>query len=373
LKDSPDLECLKVIAKETLIDSGRYLFEDIKKRTINELISLIEKELSQRNKHLAAPTIFIKWQAGAIAQAVFELAESLETVGAKESTLNQIDVLRRAIVYILNKLTVCEAMDEQSGESPAMRKLSVVESKLQDLLKTILERIVSYYRVSPRKSLPAETAVDLRRLTESLQHFAGEFKEHIPFEMITDEIRSLADDLRNVKYVDEWIKGRAANISIMLSAIYDELHERSWSKAILTNDEEKTKSYVLQTMEILRDIAPRSLCKLDSEKLHYFADKLAECPDVAQFLDFWRVLKQVKGLTAADGSIDDLPAETEQKATSTTFQKIWTRIKRIPRWICGLIIAVVVAVIAAIVVDIFTDFGWIKGIKGFIYRIVSSN
>jgi len=84
-------------SKRRLVDSNRYLFEDIKKLNINELISLMEKELSQKNKHLAEPTVFIQWQVWVIAQAVFELAESLETVGSKDSTLDKIEILRQMI------------------------------------------------------------------------------------------------------------------------------------------------------------------------------------------------------------------------------------------------------------------------------------
>ncbi len=309
---------------------------------------MAKKNNKPENKQHVAPTVFIQWQAGLIAQAVFELAASLETVGAKESTLDQIDVIRRAIVYILNKLTFCETAEKQPWESPAIRKLSVAESKLRDLLKTILERIVCYYRESHRKPLLAETAVDLRRLAESLKHFAGEFKEHIPFETITDEIRGLADDLRNTKDIDEWIKGRAANISIILSAIYSDValdievcgpgHKRSRQKAMLTDDEEKTKHYLSQTMEILRDIAPRRFSKPDSDKLRYFADKLDECPDVSQFLNFWRALKQMKGLATTDDSMSDLapkkPAEIEQKdegskimITAKTSKENWEAIR----------------------------------------------
>ena len=49
---------------------------------------------------------------------------------------------------------------------------------------------------------------------------------------------------------------------------------------------------------------------------------------------------------------------------------IWTLVKRIPRWIFGLVVAVFVAVIVAIVVEIFTDFGWLERITDFIYRIL---
>ena len=77
---------------------------------------------------------------------------------------------------------------------------------------------------------------------------------------------------------------------------------------------------------------------------------------------------------ALDHVQDDLvekPAETQQKALSLR-QRTWTCIKRIPRWICGLIITVILAVIAEIVVNIFTDFGLIKIIKSFVYRIFTN-
>jgi hypothetical protein len=64
------------------------------------------------------------------------------------------------------------------------------------------------------------------------------------------------------------------------------------------------------------------------------------------------------------------PEETEQKATLSKGRRIWIGVKRIPRWICGIIVSVIVAVIAAIVVDIFSDFGWIGRIKEFIYGLL---
>jgi len=60
---------------------------------------------------------------------------------------------------------------------------------------------------------------------------------------------------------------------------------------------------------------------------------------------------------------NELATETGQKATASVGRSIWTCIKKTPRWICGLIVAVVVAVIAAIIVDILADFGWLERIK----------
>ncbi|MHC4463653.1 MAG: hypothetical protein ACYS30_19815 [Planctomycetota bacterium] len=64
------------------------------------------------------------------------------------------------------------------------------------------------------------------------------------------------------------------------------------------------------------------------------------------------------------------PAETERNTTPTICWRLWSCVKRIPRWICGLVIAVFFAVIAAIVVEIFADFGWLERITNFIYKIL---
>jgi hypothetical protein len=75
----------------------------------------------------------------------------------------------------------------------------------------------------------------------------------------------------------------------------------------------------------------------------------------------------VKYLCQNDRQIQEItktePAEAEQKATLGKWRSIWTHVKKIPRWICGLIVAVVVAIIAAIIVDILADFGWLERIK----------
>jgi hypothetical protein len=76
------------------------------------------------------------------------------------------------------------------------------------------------------------------------------------------------------------------------------------------------------------------------------------------------------GLIDNNGSPVKQLRETEQTATVGKRQRLWTCVKKIPRWVCGLIVALLVAIIAAIVVEIFSDFGWLERIKKFIYRML---
>jgi len=84
-------------------------------------------------------------------------------------------------------------------------------------------------------------------------------------------------------------------------------------------------------------------------------DKI-ETGDISQWREFRTIFHNVIQLCRAEC----------QKPS--VCQRIWNRAKRIPRWICGLVVAVFVAVIAAIVVDIFADFGWLERIKAFFTR-----
>jgi hypothetical protein len=242
-------------------------------------------------------TIFVQWQAGVIGGNILELAEVLESVGPKPSTIDRIDKLRNALVYTQKELCFCETENELSGAEPVMRKLSQGEAELRDLLSTIIEQIVAYYKCSPRKPVPAETAGQLRKIAKRLYHFAGEYKNHVPYETLSDEIRGLADDLRHMRSIDSWTVMRASGISLMLGGIYYDVtmytgpQGRPILKATLTADEEKTKSYLSQTMAVLGDITRTRRSEQDPKDLQYLADRLDECPTVTQFRDYCRLLQ----------------------------------------------------------------------------------
>ena len=77
-----------------------------------------------------------------------------------------------------------------------------------------------------------------------------------------------------------------------------------------------------------------------------------------------------KYVSETDERISEAKRQKEKKQKNLTLrQSTWIWIKRIPRWIFGLIVAVFVAVIAGIIVDIFADLGLLDIIKSVIYRI----
>jgi len=209
-----------------------------------------------------------------------------------------------------------------------MRELSDSESELLDLLKTILEQIKPYYPSSKTKTIPSETACKIRKLAEKLRNYAGDFKEHVSLEILTDEMRTLADDLANMDYADTFICGRAVHLSAICITLWSDLVDeteyipkhkpatRTLGKRILTDDESKAASYFQQAHDILQNIASkRSWSANCPDRLRYYADQLDRCPSVRQYRDFLNVLKPVNDKPATDLPAKK-PAETERKAKS---------------------------------------------------------
>lgn len=66
----------------------------------------------------------------------------------------------------------------------------------------------------------------------------------------------------------------------------------------------------------------------------------------------------------AKENIESKPAEPEQNAAVAILRKIWTCLKRIPRWIY------VIVLFLAALLTIFYCLGWIEPIKAFINRVL---
>lgn len=288
---------------------------------------LKSKPKAAQKKHPAEPaqSAFNIWRACAIAQAIFELAESLETVGAKDSTLDKIDILRQAISEVYDE----PAADGQFGARLVKRKLSVCESEMRDIFQAILEQIVSYCPSSEVNPMP-EMIHKLKELSERLRPYAGEFKKYMSMEKLTDEMRAMADDLKHTDqdgYPIQWIFERAVMIKSMLLEIYcDVVYDTEtgqrrirpeligdWSEIsaeeklkklvelrseIFIDGEAETESYAFQAMLILDRVDPRKTWfEKDPDDLRYFADQLDKCPPVMQYRKFWNMLKSAKGET----------------------------------------------------------------------------
>ncbi len=256
------------------------------KRNQSKLEAALQKP--QRPDKSETYTTFALWQSAAIAQGALELVDLIETVGNKQSTLNKIDALRRAIVYTDANQIYPKLQDDQAN-------LKLIEFK--DLLLAVLEEILPYYKSLNKKPVPVETVENLKRLAGQLQQYAVEYKEHIPLETVTDEMRSLADEILNYNYPDICLTGKASGISFILGAIVCDLYE---SKK-LTEDEMQAKSYLSQSKNLLNEFpAKRSWPKnakeqqqfknKTSEDIKYFADQLDKNPVIKQYQDFSYIL-----------------------------------------------------------------------------------
>ncbi|MBN2180375.1 MAG: hypothetical protein JW715_00565 [Sedimentisphaerales bacterium] len=246
-----------------------------KKRT-----SKPQAQQESTSKKPATYKTFTLWQAAAIANAVSELANWIETVGDKKSTLNKIDALRKAIVY-----TDANQISPKFQDGQANLELT----DFNDLLLKILDEILPYYKSVNKKPVPAETVENLKRLAEKLRQYAGEFNEYVPLETVTDEMRQLANDIPHYNYPDICLTGKASGISFLLGAIVCDLYE---SKK-LTEDEMQVKSYLSQSMNLLNEFsAKRSWPKNEKEQL-LFKTKISE--DIIHFanqLDKSQIIKQ---------------------------------------------------------------------------------
>jgi hypothetical protein len=253
---------------------------------------------------------FVLWQAAAIAHAVFELANWIEAVGDKKSTLNKIDALRKAIVY-----TNATQIHPKLKDGQANLKLT----EFNDLLLKILEEILPYYKSVNKKPVPAKTVVNLKKLAEQLQQFAGEYKEHAPLEAVTNEMRQLADDIPHYNYPDICLSGKASGISFLLGAIVYDLYE---SKK-LTEDEIQVKSYLSQSMNLLNEFsAKRSWPKEEKEQL-LFKTKISE--DIIHFanqLDKSPIIKQYQVFSQILSGTEDQTDRKQDKSENNSMKSI---------------------------------------------------
>lgn len=236
-------------------------------------------------------TTYILWQSSAIAQATSELADHIEVVGDKQSTVNKIDGLRMAIVYTTNQF---------KDLPPNRRKIM----ELHDLLKTILEHILPYYRSTQTKPDPEKNALKLHRLAERLNALicnCGGSNGDWPIETMTDELRGLAEDLRQYSFIDVETAGRAESLMWLIDAVFADLCERQKE---LTNDEERAKSYLRQIHSLLDDVIDigrsrrfqQSSDEIEkrANQLEHFAKRLDECPPIAKYRQFWQRLRQAE-------------------------------------------------------------------------------
>jgi hypothetical protein len=240
-------------------------------------------------------TTFELWQAAEIAQGALAVAGSIETVGAKKSTLDKIDALRKAIVYTTANQIYPKLKDEQP------------ESKLtefHDLLLTITEEILPYYKCVNKKPVPAETVEKLKKIAERIKEITVGYSdsEGVPVLKITGEMRHLADDIPHYNYPDISLTGRAAGISFLLGALVNDLYV---SKKPLSEDEEQTKSYLSQAANLLSDFSLKRFWpqndddklrfkKQTEDDLRHWADRLDKCPLFRQYRDFSNMLSGEK-------------------------------------------------------------------------------
>ena len=278
-----------------------------KARQRNEQAGKVPQELTQSQREKKDRSPYVQWQAAAIAEATSELAEHIETVGNKTSTLDRINVLRKAIIYTTNY--VKDMQHEQRIRD------------LYDLLKTILvgkDRgkepdkdpdggILAYYKCTKFIPNPKEDIEKLRRIAHKLQKLAGDFKEHCPLETMTDELRELAKILRSAGFIDDDMAGLATNATWMLDAIYEDLRPLKYG---LTSKQQKARSCLTQAHDLLFKVSEIGRFRRTEQKaeplrdyagrLHDIANELDACPPVSQYREFWDNLKKVQEKSKAD-------------------------------------------------------------------------
>ena len=222
-----------------------------------------------RSQDIEKQKILASLHAAAIEYGVLEVADNLDRVGTKQSTLNRIEALRKAIVYVSATQIYPKLKNEQS------------ESKTTDFysdLSTIIENILPYYKAIQRKAVPAETIKELRKFADIGKRFTWGFKLKAAIETLTDEMRGLADDISPYSYPDILLIGKASVISMSLEATARDY-----------NDQETAKSELLQAGEVLKDFALRRFWPKDAKEkrsfkqgiiddLKTYADKLDKLP-----------------------------------------------------------------------------------------------
>jgi len=154
-----------------------------------------------------------------------------------------------------------------------------------------------------------------------------------------------------------------------------------YNKSIL--QKEKKREELIKEIEHFQYSISDQLIEFDRAHSTLLATDWQKIRDLFTVIDIthpdfhFHIEKSIDALEAIKAKIEyqqqvEPTTETEEKTTLSIRKRIWNLSKRIPRWICGIIVAVVVAVIAAIVVNIFSDFGWIGRIKDFIYNVVGT-
>jgi len=121
-----------------------------------------------------------------------------------------------------------------------------------------------------------------------------------PLGNMTEEIHTLAADLRNSSFIDIITAGRAETILWLIYGIMADFYQ---PKKQLTEDEKKVKGYLMQVQNILNIIfetGHNRRFQPSHEKLQeyaghleHFAGRLDDCPTVTQYRDYWYKLKTV--------------------------------------------------------------------------------
>lgn len=224
---------------------------------------------------------------------LFELVLSLESVGLGPSTIREMHLIRKGIVYLLNKLTVRDYIDGGDGiEEPVSRSLKDLsdrELQIYDLLITVLKHITQCHL---KKSTPSDAAKELEKLAQRAQRLAGGSGDDFPLclRTITDDLRKLTDHVAVVGTKASGIPFIAASVSMALSVVYADVavefrpngSTTQRSERSMTAHELRTRDLVAGVKHLLDNI--RDYTAEDCVKrLRAFADRLDECPEVAKY------------------------------------------------------------------------------------------
>jgi hypothetical protein len=232
-------------------------------------------------------------QIGMLAVSLSTLATSLALFGSSASVERELDRLRKAIVELLHRLTICAYQQDDRGVWHAVNRqdLSDHELRIRDLLQISLHWVVSCLS---KKGRSTEAAEEFKKLGSFSRELAGESCNDLPPNIgtIADDLRALADDVRLLGPKASGIDIRAGYISWALAVIYSDLtcdveviangHTKSRLKVSPTMSELTSKGVVEAAMRLLDSIrnTPQADC---ARRLRSFADRLDKCPEVARY------------------------------------------------------------------------------------------
>jgi hypothetical protein len=169
---------------------------------------------------------------------------------------------------------------------------------------------------------------------------------------------------------------------------YDDMTEEDWQKeheAQIEGERQlkheakfnKVRKFLNIGIEAKRDDPDSKLFQTATELLD-FVDRCESDPSSVNRYErkkFRTALIRYKELLKGEATSAEKPAETKKdiapiEKEKEKFKIIGWLLKKTSHLVGAIIVAIIGGIIVAILIDIFGDFGWLEGIKTFIYKIL---